>query len=300
MTERYLGKNKLGTTKRGIGPAYADKALRVGLRVQDLLDPKIFREKLDLALREKNGVLAKVYNRLPIDADDDRRASTSAMVPRLEPLDRRHRAPRARGARRRPVGAVRRRAGDATSTSTTAPIRSSRRPTRSRAACAPARASARARSTASSASSRRTRRGSAAARSRPSCSTATRSATCSSSAAHEFGTNTGRRRRTGLARPRDAAATRCGSTRAPSSRSPSSTCSRRSPELKVCVALRGRGRHALRPRAVPPVGAAQGAADLRDAARAGSATSTAPSGSRTCPARRATTCASSRSSPACP
>src|ERR1700694_3305021 len=70
VTERYLGKNKLGTTKRGIGPAYADKALRVGLRVQDLLDPKIFREKLDLVLREKNGVLAKVYNRLPIDADD--------------------------------------------------------------------------------------------------------------------------------------------------------------------------------------------------------------------------------------
>ena len=69
-TERYLGKNKLGTTKRGIGPAYADKAMRVGLRVQDLLDPKIFREKLDLVLREKNGVLTKVYNRLPIDADD--------------------------------------------------------------------------------------------------------------------------------------------------------------------------------------------------------------------------------------
>ena len=55
VTERFLGKNKLGTTKRGIGPAYADKAWRVGLRVQDLLDPKIFREKLDLALREKNG-----------------------------------------------------------------------------------------------------------------------------------------------------------------------------------------------------------------------------------------------------
>ena len=70
VTERYLGKNKLGTTKRGIGPAYADKAMRVGLRVQDLLDPKIFREKLDLALREKNGVLAKVYNRLPLDADE--------------------------------------------------------------------------------------------------------------------------------------------------------------------------------------------------------------------------------------
>jgi adenylosuccinate synthase len=85
VTERYLGKNKLGTTKRGIGPAYADKALRVGLRVQDLLDPKIFREKLDLVLREKNGVLAKVYNRLPLDADDIC-ATYLAMVPRLEPL----------------------------------------------------------------------------------------------------------------------------------------------------------------------------------------------------------------------
>ena len=56
VTERYLGKNKLGTTKRGIGPAYADKAARVGLRVQDLLDPKIFRQKLDVVLKEKNAV----------------------------------------------------------------------------------------------------------------------------------------------------------------------------------------------------------------------------------------------------
>ncbi len=85
VTERYLGKNKLGTTKRGIGPTYADKALRVGLRVQDLLDAKIFRQKLDLVLREKNGVLAKVYNRLPLDADDIC-ATYLAMVPRLEPL----------------------------------------------------------------------------------------------------------------------------------------------------------------------------------------------------------------------
>jgi adenylosuccinate synthase len=85
VTERFLGKNKLGTTKRGIGPAYADKALRVGLRVQDLLDPKIFREKLDLALREKNGVLAKVYNRLPLDGDEIA-ATYLGMVPRLEPL----------------------------------------------------------------------------------------------------------------------------------------------------------------------------------------------------------------------
>ncbi|MCU1458819.1 MAG: Adenylosuccinate synthetase [Actinomycetia bacterium] len=85
MTERYLGRNKLGTTKRGIGPAYADKALRVGIRVQDLLDPKIFREKLDLALREKNGVLAKVYNRLPLSGDEIAETYL-AMLPRLEPM----------------------------------------------------------------------------------------------------------------------------------------------------------------------------------------------------------------------
>ncbi len=85
VTERYLGKNKLGTTKRGIGPAYADKAARVGLRVQDLFDPKIFREKLDLVLREKNGVLAKVYNRLPVDADALAR-DYLGLAPRLEPL----------------------------------------------------------------------------------------------------------------------------------------------------------------------------------------------------------------------
>ena len=70
VTERFLGKNALGTTRRGIGPAYADKAARVGLRVQDILDPKIFREKLDIVLREKNLVLTKVYNRLPVSADD--------------------------------------------------------------------------------------------------------------------------------------------------------------------------------------------------------------------------------------
>lgn len=69
VTERFLGKNALGTTKRGIGPAYADKAARIGLRVQDLFDPKIFREKLDVVLKEKNLVLTKVYNRLPLAAE---------------------------------------------------------------------------------------------------------------------------------------------------------------------------------------------------------------------------------------
>jgi adenylosuccinate synthase len=68
LTERYLGKHNLGTTKRGIGPAYGDKAARIGLRVQDLTDPGIFRQKLDVVLREKNLVLTKIYNRLPMDA----------------------------------------------------------------------------------------------------------------------------------------------------------------------------------------------------------------------------------------
>ena len=67
VAERRLGSNRLGTTKRGIGPAYADKAARIGLRVQDLLDPKIFTAKLSVALKEKNLLLARVYGRLPIE-----------------------------------------------------------------------------------------------------------------------------------------------------------------------------------------------------------------------------------------
>ena len=69
VTERYLGSARIGTTGRGIGPAYADKVARTGIRVQDLFDPGILRQKLDLALREKNQVLTKVYNRRGIDAD---------------------------------------------------------------------------------------------------------------------------------------------------------------------------------------------------------------------------------------
>jgi adenylosuccinate synthase len=69
VTQRFLGKHALGTTKRGIGPAYADKASRIGLRVQDLFDEKIFREKLDVVLKEKNLILSKVYGRLPLEAE---------------------------------------------------------------------------------------------------------------------------------------------------------------------------------------------------------------------------------------
>jgi adenylosuccinate synthase len=69
VTERHLGNSRIGTTGRGIGPTYADKAARMGIRMQDLFDPGILRQKLDLALREKNQVLTKVYNRRTIDAD---------------------------------------------------------------------------------------------------------------------------------------------------------------------------------------------------------------------------------------
>ncbi|MCW2504094.1 MAG: purA [Actinomycetia bacterium] len=70
VAERYLGKARIGTTGRGIGPAYGDKVARIGIRVADLLDPGIFRAKLDVALREKNQVLVKVYNRKAIDASE--------------------------------------------------------------------------------------------------------------------------------------------------------------------------------------------------------------------------------------
>ncbi|HLX89983.1 MAG TPA: adenylosuccinate synthase, partial [Acidimicrobiales bacterium] len=86
VTERYLGKNSLGTTRRGIGPAYADKAARVGLRVQDLTDEKIFRQKLDVVLKEKNAVLAKVYNRLPMTADSICERYLGEYAPRIAPM----------------------------------------------------------------------------------------------------------------------------------------------------------------------------------------------------------------------
>jgi adenylosuccinate synthase len=69
LHERHLGKSKLGTTKRGIGPAYADKSMRLGVRVQDLLDEQIFREKLRASLIHTNKVLTKIFNRLPVDPD---------------------------------------------------------------------------------------------------------------------------------------------------------------------------------------------------------------------------------------
>ena len=69
VAERYLGKAKIGTTGRGIGPAYGDKVARLGVRVQDLLDPSILRQKIEAALDIKNQILVKIYNRKALDPD---------------------------------------------------------------------------------------------------------------------------------------------------------------------------------------------------------------------------------------
>ena len=68
--ERFLGKSKIGTTGRGIGPAYADKMSRLGVRIQDLFDEKILRQKVEGALESKNQILVKVYNRKAISVDE--------------------------------------------------------------------------------------------------------------------------------------------------------------------------------------------------------------------------------------
>jgi len=70
VTERFLGKRKIGTTGRGIGPAYADKINRVGIRIQDLFDEKILRQKVEGSLDQKNHLLVKVYNRRAITVDE--------------------------------------------------------------------------------------------------------------------------------------------------------------------------------------------------------------------------------------
>ena len=67
--ERFLGKSKIGTTGRGIGPAYGDKVSRVGIRVQDLYDESILRKKVEGSLASKNQTLVKVYNRRAVDVD---------------------------------------------------------------------------------------------------------------------------------------------------------------------------------------------------------------------------------------
>ena len=70
VTERFLGKRAIGTTGRGIGPAYMDQVGRLGIRVQDILDESILRQKVEGALRQKNQLLVKVYNRRHVEVDE--------------------------------------------------------------------------------------------------------------------------------------------------------------------------------------------------------------------------------------
>ncbi|WHS27084.1 adenylosuccinate synthase [Auritidibacter ignavus] len=70
VTERFLGKRAIGTTGRGIGPTYQDKVARLGIRVQDLYDESILRQKIEGALRQKNELLVKLYNRRAFSVDE--------------------------------------------------------------------------------------------------------------------------------------------------------------------------------------------------------------------------------------
>jgi len=82
VTERFLGKQRIGTTGRGIGPTYMDKIARLGIRVQDLFDEKILREKVANALSTRNQVFVKVFNRMPFDTDQ----VTDELLAFAEPL----------------------------------------------------------------------------------------------------------------------------------------------------------------------------------------------------------------------
>ena len=85
VSERFLGKRAIGTTGRGIGPTYADKINRVGIRVQDLFDESILRQKVEGALVSKNNLLTKVYNRAAIKVDETV-AELLSYVDRLRPM----------------------------------------------------------------------------------------------------------------------------------------------------------------------------------------------------------------------
>jgi adenylosuccinate synthase len=85
VAERFLGKRKIGTTGRGIGPTYADKMNRVGIRVQDLFDEGILRQKVEAALDMKNQILVKVYNRKAVTADEVV-ADLLSFVERVRPM----------------------------------------------------------------------------------------------------------------------------------------------------------------------------------------------------------------------
>ena len=85
VAERFLGSRKIGTTGRGIGPTYADKMNRIGIRIQDLFDEKILRQKVEGALELKNQILTKIYNRRAVEVDETV-AELLTYVDRLRPM----------------------------------------------------------------------------------------------------------------------------------------------------------------------------------------------------------------------
>ena len=85
LYENHLGDGKIGTTKRGIGPAYADKALRIGLRVQDLLDGEIFKKKLEITMGYINSLLTQVFNHPPMDLNEIAKVYLDDFAPRIVP-----------------------------------------------------------------------------------------------------------------------------------------------------------------------------------------------------------------------
>ena len=85
VSERFLGKRAIGTTGRGIGPTYGDKVGRLGIRVQDLFDESILRQKVEAALTQKNQLLSKVYNRAGIKSEEIVRELLS-FTERLAPM----------------------------------------------------------------------------------------------------------------------------------------------------------------------------------------------------------------------
>ena len=111
-SEKRLGKLQIGTTRRGIGPAYADKASRIGIRVQDVLDAKILRQKIEVALAEKNVWLERVYEVDPFDLEDVAGAYEEH-AQRLRPYVADTSLLVDQALRAGQVGAVRRRAGNA-------------------------------------------------------------------------------------------------------------------------------------------------------------------------------------------
>ena len=110
VTERFLGKARIGTTGRGVGPAYSDKVNRIGLRIQDLFDASILRQKVEASLDQKNHLLVKVYNRAALDPVQVTEHLLSH-AERIAPARRRRQPGAEHRAGRRQGGAVRGRPG---------------------------------------------------------------------------------------------------------------------------------------------------------------------------------------------